>query len=39
MSMIAKVADLSHGLMYHYFESKEELLHIASSGQWKVLIN
>ncbi|MEK5061208.1 TetR/AcrR family transcriptional regulator [Paenibacillus shunpengii] len=26
MSMIAKAADLSHGLMYHYFESKEELL-------------
>ncbi|MCM3782384.1 TetR/AcrR family transcriptional regulator [Neobacillus mesonae] len=26
MSMIAKAADLSHGLMYHYFDSKEELL-------------
>ncbi|WP_458127078.1 TetR/AcrR family transcriptional regulator [Paenibacillus sp. Z3-2] len=26
MSMIAKAADLSHGLMYHYFASKEELL-------------
>ncbi|MCR2806968.1 TetR/AcrR family transcriptional regulator [Paenibacillus soyae] len=26
MSMIAKAANLSHGLMYHYFESKEELL-------------
>ncbi|ANE48358.1 hypothetical protein SY83_21070 [Paenibacillus swuensis] len=26
MSMIAKAAGLSHGLIYHYFESKEEVL-------------
>ncbi|XEC93304.1 TetR/AcrR family transcriptional regulator [Paenibacillus tarimensis] len=32
MSMIAKAAGLSHGLMYHYFESKEEVL--TSSLLW-----
>jgi len=34
MSMIAKSAGLSHGLMYHYFESKEEVLF--SCLQWAI---
>ncbi|GIQ69049.1 TetR/AcrR family transcriptional regulator [Xylanibacillus composti] len=32
MNMIAKAAGLSHGLMYHYFKSKEEVL--ITSLQW-----
>ncbi|WP_078382443.1 TetR/AcrR family transcriptional regulator [Sutcliffiella halmapala] len=32
ISMIAKEAGISHGLLYHYFKSKEEVLH--SSLEW-----
>lgn len=32
MSMIAKAAGVSHGLLYHYFQSKEEVLN--SSLRW-----
>ena len=32
ISMIAKEAGVSHGLLYHYFDSKEEVLH--QSLEW-----
>jgi AcrR family transcriptional regulator len=34
ISMIAAEAGISHGLLYHYFSSKEEVLH--SSLEWKM---
>ncbi|MGX6444525.1 TetR/AcrR family transcriptional regulator [Neobacillus sp. K501] len=34
ISMIAAEAGISHGLLYHYFKSKEEVLH--SSLEWKM---
>lgn len=34
ISMIAAEAGISHGLLYHYFNSKEEVLH--SSLEWKM---
>ncbi|WP_194165547.1 TetR/AcrR family transcriptional regulator [Oceanobacillus sp. CFH 90083] len=37
ISMIAKAAKVSHGLIYHYFSSKEEVLY--ESLKWATVVN
>lgn len=36
---VAKAAGVAYGLVYHYFQSKEELLESVSAEQWEILVN
>ena len=39
VSDIAKEADVAYGLVYHYFESKDEMLNTLFSERWGVLLD
>lgn len=39
VSDIAKSADVAYGLVYHYFDSKEEILNAIFSERWSIMLD